>query len=65
MGGVKPKIVNLPGSEVSEPFLRTCAGTPAAVQDMQLALQGVEDGCYKKMPYVEILDEFGLPELVC
>ena len=64
MVGAQPEIENPPGSEVSEPFLRICAGAPAAVQDMQLALQE-EDGRYKRMPYVEILDEFSLPELVC
>lgn len=44
--------------------MQICAGAPTAVRDMQLALQD-EDGLYKRMPYVKILDEFRLSELVC
>lgn len=40
MRGEKPETDNPPNSEVSELFLRSCAGTPAVVKDMQLALKG-------------------------
>ena len=59
-----PEIEDPPNSEVSEPFLRICAGAPTAVQDIQLALQKDEHGCYKKIPYEKVLRGFKLSELV-
>ena len=58
-----PQIEDPPNSEVSEPFLRACAGAPAAVKDMQFALQK-EHSSYKKIPYTEVLRGFKLSELV-
>jgi hypothetical protein len=58
-----PKAGNPPNSEVSEHFLRLCAGAPAVMNDMQLALQ-TEHGSYKKILSEEVLRGFGLSELV-
>ena len=53
-----------PNSEVSEPFLRACAGAPAAVKDMQLVLQKDEHGSYQKIPCKKVLRGFKLSQLV-
>ena len=59
-----PQIEDPPNSEVSEPFLRICAGAPAAVQDMQFALQKDEHGHFQKIRYEKVLSGFKLSELV-
>jgi len=43
--------------------LRSCAGAPAAINDIQLALQKDGDG-YRKLRYGEIFENFKLEELV-
>jgi len=43
--------------------LRSCAGAPAAINDIQLALQKDGDG-YRKLRYDRILVNFKLEELV-
>jgi hypothetical protein len=53
-----------PNSEVSEPFLRICAGAPAAVKEMQFALRKDEHGSYQKIPCEPVLLGFNLDELV-
>ena len=57
-------IANPPNSEVSEQFLLNCARAPAAVGDMQLALQKDEHGNYQKIRYNEVHDSFNLFDLV-
>lgn len=60
----KPEIENPPNSEVSEPFLQICAGAPAAVKDMQFALQKDKHDSYQRIPYEEeVLLGFSLPQL--
>jgi hypothetical protein len=51
-------------SEVSEHFLRICAKTPAAVNEMQFALQKDKYGSFQKIPCKNIRHNFGLSELV-
>jgi hypothetical protein len=59
-----PEIEDPPNSEVSEPFLQICVGGPAAVQDIQFALQKDERGHFQKIPYEKVLNDFKLSELV-
>jgi hypothetical protein len=63
MRGEKPQIRNPPNTEVSELFLRSCAGAPAVVKDMQFALQKEHDS-YQKIPCDEVLRGFKLSDLV-
>ena len=58
-----PEIEDPPNSEVSESFLRICAGS-SAVQDMQFALQKDEHGHFQKIRYEKVLSGFKLSELV-
>jgi len=53
-----------PNSEVSDHFLRIYAGAPAAVNNMQFALQKDEYGSYQKIPCEKVLSSFKLSELV-
>ena len=62
-GGETPNLANPPNSEFSENILMSCAGAPAAINDIQLALQNDGDG-YRKLRYHEILENFKLEELV-
>jgi hypothetical protein len=57
-------VQNPPNSEVSEHFLRICAKAPAAVNEMQFALQKDEHGSYQKIPYQNVLLSFKLSQLV-
>jgi len=41
-----------------------CAGAPAAVNIMQLALQKGDDGSYPKLSYDKIITNFKIEELV-
>jgi hypothetical protein len=59
-----PEIYNPPNSEVSEHFLRICAGAPTAVDDMQFALQKDDHGSYQKIPCQNVLPSNKLSELV-
>jgi len=59
-----PEIENPPNSEVSKPFLEICAGTPAAVQDMQFALQKDEHGHFQRIQYEKVFSSFKLSEFV-
>jgi hypothetical protein len=61
--GEIPEAANPSNSEVSEPFLRICAGAPAAVKDMQFALQKDEHGSYQKIPCEEVLPGFNLDDI--
>ncbi|KIX10454.1 uncharacterized protein Z518_01537 [Rhinocladiella mackenziei CBS 650.93] len=56
--GKEPEIMDPVNSEVPEPYLWICARAPAAVNDMQCALQRDEHGSYQKIPYKEVLDGF-------
>jgi hypothetical protein len=56
-----PQVKN---SEVSEYFLRIYAKTPAAVDEMQFALQKDEHGSFQKIPCQNVHRSFGLSELV-
>jgi hypothetical protein len=58
-----PNLASPPNSEVPEHFLMMCAGVPAAMSDIQLALQKDKDG-YRKLEYDEILTDLKLEELV-
>jgi hypothetical protein len=62
--GRKPRAADPPNSEVSVPFLRICAGAPAAVKDMQFALRKDEHGFYQKIPCELVRLGFDLDELV-
>jgi hypothetical protein len=59
-----PEAANPQNSEVSEPFLRICAGAPAAVKDMQFALRKDEHGSYQKIPCEQVFRGFDLDQLV-
>src|SRR2546423_12079191 len=62
--GERPQAANPPNSEVSEPFLRICAGALAAVKNMQFALRKDEHGSYQKIPCEQVLLGFNLDQLV-
>lgn len=62
--GRKPNIENPPNSEVSERFLQACAHAPAAVKDMQSALQMDEHGAFRKIACDPLLLSLTLPQLV-
>ena len=55
---------NPPNAEVSEHFLSICARAPAAVNDIQFALQKDENGSYQKIPCEDVLLSFKLSHLV-
>jgi hypothetical protein len=63
MRGENPEADDPPNSEFSEFFLQSCAGAPAAMKDIQFALQK-EHGSYQKIPCSQVLRGFKLSELV-
>ena len=62
--GDPPEAENPQNSEVSECFLQACARAPAAVNDMQFALQKDEQGSFQRIPYEKVLRSFKLSQLV-
>ena len=56
-------ITDPPNSEVSEQFLQKCARAPAAVEDMELALQKDEHGNHQRIQYHLVYHSFNLREL--